>query len=447
MALGLLAAAVPAAHAVTFSAPATVTSSKAASRFAVAVNARGEEAFTWEVTREVSPAPRFRQVTFIRARTRSARGTFGRTVRLRGGTGGLLPSIAVATDGTAIVAWTRTVRGHFRIFASVRRKGGRFGPGREIGRTDKQFGALPEVEFDRRGNAIVLWRWSDRLQWSFRPRGRGFRAPRTIRVGRAAQRVPIQEKQLAFDRQGNAYIVLASSGRLRRAQGGGIETVVPGGIFLAARRSGGARFGSPRRVSPAGVPASKPQVGPGAGGDVVVVWRDSATPSAEDLRGPILAATVTNGRAGQPQALTGPGLRAATDPVLGVSPSGEATAAWVQFPLPGSVLGPPDLDQVAASVRPAGGTFGLPAVLSGIAVQAQSPFVAVTDRGTAVTLWQEQTGGTGTLIAAARPQGGVFGPAARVARPASFPTYGRGGNRIAAVFGAGSAVRVVTGVD
>lgn len=449
MGLGLLAltAAAPAAHAVTFSAPASVASSKEASRFAVAANARGQQAFAWEVTREVSPAPRFRQVTFIRARLRTATGRLGRTQRLRAGHAGFNPDVAIAPDGTAIVVWSRVVDGHFRIFAAVRRPGGGFGRGRAIGRTDKRLGALPRVEFDLRGNAIVLWRWSDRLQWASRAPGRNFRSARTIRIGSAAQRVPTLEKQLAFDRQRNAYVVIASSGRLRRAQGGGLETIVPGGIFLSVRERGAARFGSPRRVSPAGVPASKPQVGSASGGEVIVVWRDSATPGAEDDRGRILAAAVTNGRAGPPQALTVPGQEAATDPVLGVGPGGEATAAWVQPPLPGTAPGVPDLDQVAASVRPAGGSFGVPVVLSGLGIQSSFPSVAVTDRGTAVALWQEQAGGTGSLMAAARPQGGVFGPAAQVARPASFPAYGHAGNRLAAVFGAESSFRAVDGTD
>jgi hypothetical protein len=195
------------------------------------------------------------------------------------------------------------------------------------------------------------------------------------------------------------------------------------------------------------VAASKPQVGPGAGGEVLVVWRGSATPTAEDERGAILAATVTNGRAGPPQTLTVPGQLGATDPVLGVGPSGEATAAWVQFPLPGTAPAAPDLDQVAAAVRPMGGSFGAPVVLSSLLSTAQSPSVAVTDHDIAVALWQEQAGGTGALMSAARAKGGTFAPSVQVSRPVSVPTYGHAGNRLAVVFAAGSAFRAVSGVD
>ncbi len=179
------------------------------------------------------------------------------------------------------------------------------------------------------------------------------------------------------------------------------------------------------------------------------MWRGSATPTAEDERGAILAATVTNGRAGPPQTLTVPGQLGATDPALGVGPSGEATAAWVQFPLPGTAPSAPDLDQVAAAVRPMGGSFGAPVVVSSPrgAAQFPSPSVAVTDHDIAVAMWQEQAGGTGALMSAARAKGGTFAPSVQVSRPVSVPTYGHAGNRLAVVFAAGSAFRAVSGVD
>jgi hypothetical protein len=115
------------------------------------------------VTRVLSRAPRYRQQTFIRTRLRSRTGSFRRTHTIRRSVGGVLPDVDLAPDGTAIAAWTQLIKGHYRIVASVRRPGRQFGRPQQIGRTAKFLGTLPEVAFDRKGNAIVLWRHDDSL--------------------------------------------------------------------------------------------------------------------------------------------------------------------------------------------------------------------------------------------------------------------------------------------
>ncbi len=417
-----------------FSAPATVTRSEG-SRFALAVNAAGEQAFAWEASRVVSPAPRFRQQTFIRIRLRSARGKFGRTITVPRSTGGVLPSIALAADGTTIVAWTQVLGGHIRIAVAVREPGERLSRRQAIGRTDKFQGALPRPVFDRKGNAIVLWRRSDSLQWVRRGRRHGFGRPRTLRLRPASKRIFIGEKDVVFDRKGIAYVVLSTPGAQRRLPDGKIEQTAPAGIFLSTARPG-RRFGAPRPVSPPG-DASKPQVAVGRDGTVAVVWRRSAIPSAEDLGGPIEAAVrPPGGGFGPAQTLSAAGIRSATNPRIAITRAGEAVAAWQQN----------DDERLVASVRPPGGSFGPGQTIS------TGPFpdrlsLAAIERGDVFAIWQQQlaTGGVGA-VSSVRPAGGTFGAPEPVAsKIAGLFGVASAGNRVAAlVVPSFPAVQVVT---
>ena len=415
MALGAMCAAfwlAPAAEALVWSPPVVVTRSPDASRFALAVNTRGEQVVVWEETRQVSPPPRYRARTTVRARVRAPGGRFRPVQRLRRSTAAILPDIAIARDGTAIAAWNRVFRGHYRIFAAVRRPGRRFGRPVQIGRTDKAQGAAPQVEFDHRGNAIVLWRWSDRLQWAYRARGHGFRTARTIRVGKAALRVPAQEKFLTFDRRGNAYVALASRGRQRRTAGGDVTTIVEGGVFLATRRPGG-RFGRPRRVSPAGVPASRPEAAVSPDGTIVVVWRAAPTPGTEDMWGPIRALTIGADGTRTLRTLSADRPGAGTDPHVQFTRAGTAVAVWRQGHVdpPAGQFG---WVEVAASVG-AGGAFGAPVVLSPAGVETERGFVAATDRDDAVVTWEQLVGGRNAVVALTRDPSGGLSPAQELA--------------------------------
>jgi len=443
-ALCLLGVLAPAAHAVSWSAPAMVTPSPEGSRFSVAVNPRGEQAFVWEVTRQVSPPPHYRQLTTVRARVRSARGRFGPIQRLRRSTQGIWPDVAIARDGTAIAVWNRVFRGHLRIFAAVRRPGRRFGRPVQIGRTDKAQGGQPQVEFDRRGNAIVLWRWSDRLQWAFRARGHGFIAAHSIFVEKPSRRAATEEKFLTFDRRGTAYVAIASPGLRRRLPDGKFETLVPRGIYLAERRPRG-RFGRPRRVSPAGEPGSQPRVAVAADGTVLVIWRAAPTPGTEELWGPIKAAAFAGGRVGTAQTLSVPAQHRGTEPLLQFTPAGEAVAVWHQF---NEIASPSQQvwQEIVASFRPAGVDFGAPVVLSTAGIDAQRPALAVTDGGEAVMLWEQQVGGANAVVSVTRSMGTAFSPLQLVA-PTAVSVVASAGRQIAVLLVTVSGAQVVSGTS
>ena len=195
------------------------------------------------------------------------------------------PTSRSRRDGTAIVVWSRVVRGHFRIFAAVRRKGRGFGPGREIGRTDKQFGAVPRSRVRLlRGTHSWSGAGATGCSMSSALAATASVRARTIRVGRASLHVPIEEKHFAFDRQRNAYLVLASSGKRRRASGGDSGDRGAGWHLPLASVSGARRSSArPAATSPAGEPASHPRVAAGAPGEEIVAWRGSPTPTLRNI--------------------------------------------------------------------------------------------------------------------------------------------------------------------
>ena len=412
------------------------------SRFSVAVNVRGEQAFVWEATRVISPAPHFRQLTTVGARLRSASGRFRPAQQLPRSTQAITPDVALAPDGTAIAAWNRVYRGHLRIFAAVRRPGRKFGRPVLIGRTDKAQGAQPQVELDRRGNAIVLWRWSDRLQWSYRARGHKFRAARTIYVGSASRHGSTDEKFLTFDRHGTAYVAIASSGLRRRLPSGKFVTYVGQGIYLSARRPG-SRFGRPRRVSPAGDPGSQPRLAMATGGTGIVIWRAAPTTRTEDLWGPIKAVAISGRRVGAAQTLTVPAQHGGTEPVVQLTPAGEAVAVWHQFN-PIASPAQPVWEQTIASIRPAGGSFGPPVVLSPAGIYTRRHSLAATDGGEAVVLWEQGSGANLVVVSVTHAAGTVFSPVQEVA-PAGVSFAGSAGRYIAIVLVTTTGAQVVTG--
>jgi hypothetical protein len=407
-----------------WSVPTDVTRSQA-SRFSLAVNARGDQVFVWQVTRAVSPAPRYREQSVIRARVRFRSGKFGRVHTLRSSAGGILPDVALAPDGTAIAVWTEVIRGHYRIVSAARRPGRElFGARREIGRTAKLIGALPEVGFDRNRNAIAVWRHGEVLQWSHRPRGGRFGRPRSIRF-------LATERRLVVDRRGNTHLVLARP-QVQRRVGGRLVTTKQAGIFVTTRRPGH-RFGRVRRISPAGAPASQPDLAVGGDGTIVAVWRRSPTGGSESLPGPIQAAARPPGRAfGLVQTLTAFG-GVANDPRVVITPGGETVAAWQQLPgAPPSSC--PDCMEIATSVRPPGGAFGPSSSIAPSHTPGGTNDLTLvgTQRGHVFALWTDliRPGAAGA-VAAVRPAGGTFAAPEPITNP-PVPLLG--------VFGGGGAV-------
>ena len=89
--------------------------------------------------------------------------------------------------------------------------------------------------------------------------------------------------------------------------------------------------------------------------------------------------------------------------MVGVDSQGGAVAAWARPD--------PSGDRINVAIRPAGGSFGLPQIISA-AFDSSDPQVAVAPDGRALLVWtQDGTPGYSNkvIMASFRPAGGSFG--------------------------------------
>jgi hypothetical protein len=180
------------------------------------------------------------------------------------------------------------------------------------------------------------------------------------------------------------------------------------------------------------------------GGTGIVIWRAAPTTRTEDLWGPIKAAAISGRRVGAAQTLTMPAQHGGTEPLVQLTPAGEAVAVWHQFN-PIASPAEPVWAQTVTSIRPAGGSFGAPVVLSPAMVGAERASLAVTDAGEVVVLWEQRVGEVDSVVFASRTAAGVFSPPRQVA-PGNVSFVGSAGSYIAVVLVTASGARVVTGI-
>ena len=98
-------------------------------------------------------------------------------------------------------------------------------------------------------------------------------------------------------------------------------------------------------------------------------------------------------------------------PALAVAADGSAVLTWRQSPKPDS-----NDTQIAVSVRPRGGQFGPPVVVSGADRTAAAPVVATNDRGDAVVAWIETHAERFSIHAVFRRGSGAFGTPRKLSR-------------------------------
>jgi PKD domain-containing protein len=192
------------------------------------------------------------------------------------------------------------------------------------------------------------------------------------------------------------------------------ETDSPNDHVVAAIRPAGGNFNSPQTLDTFG---ANPDVGMDANGNAVAAWIDGSTGHVQFSRA----------AAGAPFAsgLDIPGQTTnAVEFSLGVAPDGEAVCAWrtgsgisVSFAPPGAgfgapqdfavgnpsdpqvaiaptgetllafIDGAPDPHVVRAAVRPPGGTFGSPTVVSPTDESPEGVSVALNDSGNGIVAW------------------------------------------------------------
>jgi hypothetical protein len=167
-------------------------------------------------------------------------------------------------------------------------------------------------------------------------------------------------------------------------------------IVQGAVRSPGSKWGAVSDLSAAGQDAFDPATGVAADGTVVAVWRrfDGANWRIESRVKP------SGGNWGSVSLLSTLGADA-LQPALAVSSNGTAVAAWRQFD---------GLNwRIRTSVRPPGGSWSSPSLLSVGLQNAEDPGIAVGSDGTAIAIWRRYTGSYWRVEANVRPPGGPWG--------------------------------------
>ena len=349
------------ARAADWSAPFTVTTDRSIVGLSAAADPRGGMVVVWQHDTGRAQPPTDGGYggteSYIRARAFAPSGSAGTTQTLSitdDITAG--PAVAVDGKGGAVAVWTQAYDGHrFTIIASPRAPGGRFGPRQALGRTNRFLGGSPHVAMNARGDAVVMWARSDRVELAARGSRGHFGTPQEITARRP---VP------------GAVVV--------GTDGAALATWTERGSVYASRRAPGHRFGKPTLLNPGGPGAGGVTAAIGADGTVVVAWLagDSA-----------FAAVGERGRAvgtAQPLATFEPfgGLGA---PAAVVTRAGEALVAWPQGVHDAAGF----RTEVALASRQPGGSFGAPRVVSAPGASASAPALASERSGEVTAAWSE----------------------------------------------------------
>jgi hypothetical protein len=354
------------------------------------------------------------------------------------------PRIATDEWGNAIAVWVEDDdNGTDRVRAAFRPAGLNLEFPRSW--TLSQDGAdasEPQVVFDERGNALVVWVRADpegdgdsQVESAFRPRGGSFGAPTVVSSGKDGVaafgvRVGIDESatavwselegftalraQAAFRPKGGSFgapVTLSSAGTegfepnvAIDEHGNSVAVWTEGDLFNGgtpvvkwAFKPRTKSFGAPAQLSPAGLGASGARVATDDHNNAVAVWL------AGDGEPIVQTAFRREGKPfGATQTISQPG---GDEPKVVFDERRNALAVWTQF------VG--DQGQIEAAFRPRYGQFGAPEVISPAEPGATDfgPEVAIDE--SAAVVWTrartEDTEGSLRVLSAFRPKGGSFG--------------------------------------
>jgi hypothetical protein len=285
------------------------------------------------------------------------------------------PVIAVADDGEMVALWERQSTLNFvtHVQLSTRPPGGSFTPPVDLALNSVE----PRLVMNPDGTSVAVWRHFESpfnvIQASTRPPGGQFSPP--VDVYTAPEKAIPQHIQLAVNEDGDVAVLWSevdpSSGfgdiicEVDPKTESDIPCPNPTFVKASVRPAGGA-FSTPVRISPPrGVapPEEKPEE---------KEEREKSESRMTTFGGDI--------------AIDGPG---------------DAIAVWTYFD------GEHRIAQ--ASVRPAGGAFGVRETLSEAGENANEPDLDIDGAGNATVVWDRLEGITWFLRFADRPAGGSFG--------------------------------------
>jgi hypothetical protein len=314
----------------------------------------------------------------IEAGLRPFGGSFGvADIISAAGEDAVFPQIAVDSKRNALAVWMRSEGSIYRIEAAFRPADGTFGPADVISGAGAT-AQFPQVAFDKKGNALVVFEHSDgtdlRIEAAFRPRGGSFGPAAVI----SAAGAPAQFPHVAFDKKGNA---LAAWVRFD-----GIHPRVE-----AAFRPVGGSFAPADVLSTAGGDGGEPAVAFDKKGNALVVWRLAMAPD-QWIEAALRPRDATFGA---PDVISDPD-ESADDPTVVFDRKGNALAVWERYD--GSNL------RIEAALRPRTGSFGAADIISAPGQLAEFPDIAFDKKGNALAVWERSDGTNFRIEAAFRPK-------------------------------------------
>jgi hypothetical protein len=268
------------------------------------------------------------------------------------------PQVAVDRRGNVLVVWSGFDGFHDRIMMRRISASGGLGPVRTLSAAH-QDAIQPQVAFDANGNAYVVWiRFEPGSRWRVQIRRRsatGSLSP----VHTLSAPGESGDPQVGVDRDGNALVVWHGSGggehliRFRRVSPAGVL----GPIELLSQRAGYA-----------------PQIAVDADGNALVVWqRFVGSSSRIELR-----RRSPSGSLSAMQTLSATGADA-NRPQLAMEDDGSAVVVWQR-----TGIG----DRIQLRRRSAEGRLSAVQTVSAAGIDAFSPQVALNASGNALVVWQ-----------------------------------------------------------
>src|SRR4051794_19595687 len=263
-----------------------------------------------------------------------------------------LPSFALASDGTGLVAWISRVSGDRRVVkVSLRAPGGRFGAPSIIAGTGRANSVVAAV--GPQGQRLVAFERSGRLFARYRSAGHNWGSIQDLGPVAAGT----DNRLAALITSGGRAMVADVHRQL--SQGGDAGPLL---VDAGTRPVGASRFRAAQRLEQAdGVAASDPALVPGEARGAILAWAggDPGAPATPD--GPSTRVHVSimgaDGRFGPAQPLSAPAQPVKA--VAAASDGSQAIVSWVRIDATSDGDG-----QVLAAVRPAFGAFGAPEEVS-----------------------------------------------------------------------------------
>jgi hypothetical protein len=349
----------------------------------LAIDGAGDEVAVWYQT--------VGKFDVIMSATRPAGGGWSSPVEVARGDSAYGPQVGLDAHGDATVVWYQYDGTEDVVEAATRPAGGAWSAPQQlsVALVPGANADEPVVAVNAGGGAVAAWYQAvgpiHAIMSARRPAGGPWSAPAQLSAGDADAYGP----QVALDSSGSAtavwYAYMAGQSK---------------GLVQAATLPAGGVWSMPADLSSASDDSSEPQVAADPGGDVTAVWAsyDGSTDLIES------AGRLGGGAWSAAQRISGTGD--ADGPMVAIDGTGAASAVWDSFDGTNFV--------VDSARAPRGGAWSSPTMLSAPSSDAGEPQVAADGAGDVAASWYRFNGVGYAIEAARRPAGGSWGTAAQL---------------------------------